>query len=230
MILNNLLDPVKIVMCGGSSVGKTSILRRLAEMRVSDEYEPTTGVNIVNFSIPMRNSNTLKLQLVDIGADLIHCQSDSPFFSTLTSNMDGFILVIDGTSASSMKDSDAWLQFFAEKSVGKVFKYLLVHKADLPQERRILSSNQLDLFVHHAGLIDWALTVGHSQLGDLDFKRGNPGKQKSPEEVIKRMLIVILQQRQSNFHKIFPISFRIDYVSWLALEFEDLEKVGSYNA
>lgn len=58
----------------------------------------------------------------------------------------GVIVVVDVSSSQSMKDSDSWLEFLSEKVPRTAFRYLLVHKADLPNDLRIVSSKNLDIF------------------------------------------------------------------------------------
>lgn len=222
--MNNVMDPIKILICGGYGVGKTSIVRRLANMQFPVEYNQTTGINTVDFVATFTNNSLIKITLIDIGADLMHTHIDSSFFPVLMMDIDGILIVIDHTNIESLKESDMWLDFLSKNIVKKVNKYLLVHKMDLSKELSVITPNNLDLFIQAMDIDGWSYTVGHSELNDFDISRGHLLYQKPPEDIFKNLILSILYRRQSNIYKIIPIPFIINYKNWISYEYEDLDK------
>ena len=222
--MNNALDPIKILVCGGHAVGKTTILRRLSKMQFPDTYERTLGLNAVNFFVALNNNGVqLKVNIFDIGAGLLDSRHrDSALFTELTTDLDAVLLVVDGTKLESMKESDAWIEFLDVHITRKVVKYLLVHKADLPRSLRVITPKNLDVFVKHSGIDGWSLTVGHPALGDLDINRGSWIRQKPPEDIIKRVVSTVLLRRQSNLFKIIPPDFNLEFSAWKSYGYEDI--------
>ena len=58
----------------------------------------------------------------------------------------GVIIVVDVSNALSLKDSDVWLEFLSQNAPKAAFRFLVVHKADLPLSERVITARNLDLF------------------------------------------------------------------------------------
>ena len=58
----------------------------------------------------------------------------------------GVLIVVDVSNAMSLKDSDSWLEFLSENAPKTAFRFLVVHKADLPLSERVITARNLDLF------------------------------------------------------------------------------------
>jgi GTPase SAR1 family protein len=115
--MDTILDPIKILLCGGSGVGKTSIIRRLAGLPFQEEYSQTSGINIAEFVVPLKNKmHELKITIIDVGSELIHFQDDSNFTYILLNNVHAIVLLIDCTNMSSLKDLDNWMEFFSRNT------------------------------------------------------------------------------------------------------------------
>lgn len=218
---------MKILICGGDGVGKTSLLRRLAgNKEFISTYIPTTGVNILDLRLKCNgNSNNIKVKLIDIGSELINYKADERIFSKIALNTEGIFIVIDASSVQSMKDSDLWIDHLTAIIPRKITKFLLMHKADVPNEEKTVTPRNLDYFVKYSDIVEWAYTVGHPDLRDIDYARGSLTKQKAPEDLLRKMVLLILQRRQIDIAEtvIFPLQF--EYIAWSCVEFEDLDRV-----
>ena len=224
--MNNAIDPIKILVCGGYEVGKTSLVRRLAGMQFPRDYTQTTGINHVEFVCVLKNNASVKINLIDVGADLIHSQMDSSFFPVLLMDVDAVLIVFDSTSLQSLKESDEWLDFLSKSTVKPTFKYLLVHKADLPSENRVITALNLDRFVKNMHINGWSFTVGHPDLSDccVNNNRGALSQQRAPEDILRKLILRVLTSRQSNIYKVLPVPLAVEFKSWATYDYEDLEK------
>lgn len=226
--MENLLDLVKILIVGGCNCGKTTLLKRFVTYAVpfTDCYEATQGLNIARLSLPLTNSAVCNISIIDVGGELIERQ-DPELMNKIVENIEGVFIVVDATNVQSMKDADNWLDLLSK--VNGNFKkfptYLFVNKSDLPIEERVVTTQNLDTFVSYTDIVDWCYTVGHCELVDLDASRGNMAKQKAPEDVLRRMLIGVMQRRQNNFYKLFVIPTNLKFVSWLEIEAQDLDNL-----
>jgi hypothetical protein len=224
--MNNLADPVKILLCGGAGVGKTSILRRLADFSFPEHYVQTSGLNVLEMRANLKNSASIKVLVYDLGSDLIQSGpgADATFLSVLTSDTDGAMVVLNGSNPQSIKEADVWLEFLAKNTNKKISKYLLVHKADMPVETRVVTARTLDIFVAHEEIDGWSLTVGHPALGDCDMSRGSFTNQKPPEDVLSNLVLRILRKRQGNICRLVPVPFRMDFVQWSSYDESELDR------
>lgn len=228
--MNNALDPIKIIFCGGHGVGKTSLLKRLAGMPFPYNYDRTTGVNEFNFRVPLISGVEVSVVLVDIGAAVLQNQRhNNAAFTALTMNVDAAVLVVDSVSAQSMKESDLWLDFLTvyvgnHDPKNAVNKYLLVHKADLPLERRVITPHSLDEFVRMVRMGGWAYTVAHADLCDIDTARGAVHRQKAPQDVLRQLVTTVLLKRQQNLYKLLPVVMELKFVDWTQYDAADLDK------
>lgn len=207
----NLVDPVKILLCGGYGVGKTSIVGRLADANFNSVYEPTSGINVVEFTANLKHSANIAVTVIDLGADLVQTGTDTELIPLLATDIDGAIIVVDG---QNLKDVNFWIDMTNKLTKRKICKFLIVHKADMSKSDKTFVPTELNTLVLTAHLEGWALTVGHPDFADFDCTRGNIINQKSPEEVLRELVLTILLKRQSNFCKLLPVPFTIDYSHW----------------
>jgi GTPase SAR1 family protein len=173
---------MKLALCGGTGVGKTSILRRLAGGVFKESHEPTYGINKAAFKL---GESLQDVQIWDIGADLL----TSSYFAhqIFLADIDAAIFVVDAGSLKSLQDVDNWMGLLANFSwTSQIPKFLLVHKADC--EEKVVNAEDLDTFVHSSGCLDWAFTVGSEEYCDFDPSRDHSRKQSSPIDVVRRII------------------------------------------
>jgi len=221
--MNNLVDPVKVLLCGDHSVGKTSIARRLADMKFPDQYAATSGLNDLEFIAELKHSASIRVSLVDIGADLF-IQQGACYLDILCADVDGVIIVVDGSRGNAAQEARDWLELLTRQTGPKVNKYIMVHKADVISLHALGPLDRMNDLVRRTGIEGWALTVGHEELGDLVLSRGFPSRQKAPADVLRALVLSILLKRQSNFCKLLPVPFKIEFTKWTTYDYEDLDR------
>eukprot|EP01038_Epipyxis_sp_PR26KG_P013137 gene13137-17605_t len=220
------METIKIIVCGGINVGKTSILRRLSNLEFIDQYEQTTGVNMVDFILNLSNQSSVKIQVIDVGGDLINSHEQA-FFENIISKSDGLFIMVDISSQQSIKDLDLWMDYLIKIDDKNIMnKVLLVNKADLIHNHRVVSEKALDNFISMSGISSWAYTVGHCDLVDLDYSRGKAKHQHAVEDLFQKMVLLILQKRYHwhSIYKFIELPLLFEYQNWSCLEFEDLDK------
>lgn len=227
--MDSILDPIKIVLCGGNSVGKTTLLKRLVGMEYEDNYEHTTGINFVEFSMKLNNGTNMKVTLIEVSNDLLTSYQGKAILPRIVDGSEGSLIVVDSTSLISMKDSDAWLEYLTETVNSRNLKYLMVHKADRPKDLRVVTQRNLNLFVRHSDIIDWSYTVGHQLLGDVDYRRGSMHKQNCIEDIIKKLIMQIIHNRKNNLYKLLPVPMALSFVSWMTIDSKDIDKIDRLN-
>lgn len=221
--MNNLVDPVKVLICGDHNVGKTAIAQRLANMNFPDRYAATSGLNDLEFIAELKHSASIRVSVVDIGADLF-IQQGSCYLDILCADVDGVIVVVDGSKGNAAQEARDWLELLTRQTGPKVNKYIMVHKADMINLEASAPLDRMNELVRRKGIEGWALTVGHEELGDLVLSRGFPSRQKAPTDVLCSLVLSILLKRQSNFCKLLPVPFKIEFTKWTTYDYEDLDR------
>lgn len=122
----------KVVVVGNPGVGKTQLVRRLCELSVRNDYQPTLGVEFLARRIVLPNSSVnVTLQISDIaGAEL-----EKNMMDHYLSNANAILFVYDTGNLSSFKEVDGWKSCISRVFEGKsaVPKMALVgNKVDLP--------------------------------------------------------------------------------------------------
>lgn len=221
--MNNLVDPVKVLICGDHNVGKTSIARRLGNMKFPNLYSPTSGLNDLEFQAELKHNATIQISVLDVGAD-VFIQQGSGYIGLLCMDVDGVIIVVDGSSSDVMSDAHNWVELIAKVTNSQTKVCIIVHKADCLSAQTLGELDQMQNWIKRAEIESWALTVGHQDLGDLVLSRGFSMQQKAPADVLRSLVLNILLKRQSNFCKLLPVPFKIEFQKWTTYDYEDLDR------
>jgi len=127
----------KICMIGDFAVGKTSLVSRFVHSTFGDRYLTTVGVKIDTKAIRLPSGDQIKLVLWDIAGKSSFARVDTSYLRDAS----GYLLVIDGTRATTM-DSAIALQETVEKQIGPTPFSVLLNKADLG-DRWVLNDDLL---------------------------------------------------------------------------------------
>jgi small GTP-binding protein len=118
----------KICMLGGFAVGKTSLVSRFVSSMFSDKYLSTVGVKIDKKELSV-DGTAVTLMLWDIfGQDEFQTVQ-----SSYLRGMAGYLLVVDGTRASTLETARD-LQKKAVSVAGEAPFILLLNKVDLADQ------------------------------------------------------------------------------------------------
>ena len=133
---------LKIIVLGDPAVGKTSLIKRLAENEFKEDYKPTLGVNIINKEMLFENQNLEKnkaqvrviLVLWDVTGQIEYNISREKVFY----GADGALLVYDITRSQTLQNiEDKWLNDF-KKYAKQDGNYILIgNKLDLEASRTL---------------------------------------------------------------------------------------------
>lgn len=210
--MNNLVDPIKVVFCGGYGVGKTCLLQRLAGLATNETYLRTSGANVTIFNVPI-GSTTIKLSVVDISAELGMAPFNAAPLANLLQDAHAACIVLDCGSTQSLREADQWMDMLSHVPSISI-KYMIANKADLLPGGGVVTGGQLDKFTHMAQLTDWAFTVGHPALGDVDCRRGCVGRQRTVQQIVGFIVQQVLHNRQSSYYKLMHLPISLQLVSW----------------
>jgi GTPase SAR1 family protein len=232
--MNTLLDPVIFGFFGGSAVGKTTLLARLSNVGFNHSYVATDGINDLLFHVPLKDSLNVPVKVIEFGSGLLPATENafSAFeknLSSIVSLLDCAFFVIDVTDKQSVLQCNQWIEAILrcrKHSPRQLLTYILAHKADLPFQERIISPKNLDRWTINTESLDWSYTVGHPELGDVDYERGNAIKQRSIEDITIQIISVILQQRDSKYFKLLSpgsSSLSLRFVIWKSYAKDEID-------
>jgi small GTP-binding protein len=122
----------KIVAAGATSVGKSSIIKRLISGSFESNISGTTGADFFTYNCPI-DGDTIRLQIWDTaGQERFHSISKSYFRSAV-----GAILVYDITSLTSFDSLMDWLPDLQALALPNAYILLVGNKVDLEAERTV---------------------------------------------------------------------------------------------
>lgn len=142
------IKEAKVVMLGSSTVGKTTIVKRLITNAFEQTTSATIGAALVTKSIHV-DDIIIKLQIWDTGGSERYRAVAPMYFR----DADAAVIVYDITQKSSFEDVETWLRDLREKGPGNIIIALVGNKTDLPMREvsvaegnRFAATNHLDIF------------------------------------------------------------------------------------
>jgi hypothetical protein len=224
MQMNTVVDPVKILVIGGYGVGKSSIIRRVAELAFESRYVPTTGIDVVVLKAPLKDSASIEVSVIDVGAELLLAHPGSTMSLLCANGVDCIIVVADGGDATSILEVKRWLHLIIQHGGNKAEIRLIISKADIPAAEREFSPSKLSRVIKESIISGWSWTVSNPDFGDIDISRGCVEHQSAPEDIIRSIVHSILVQRAGNLCKLLPVPFRLEFVKYSTYPFQDVDK------
>ncbi|MDD1779152.1 MAG: GTP-binding protein [Candidatus Helarchaeota archaeon] len=124
----------KVIVCGDSEVGKTSLVLRFTNKAFRRTYIPTIGVNISEKKAYIK-SKKAKIEYViwDLAGQSKFQKMRTHFYQ----GADGLLLVFDLTRPETLKSIPKWYQDIKATLKTDLFGYLLGNKADLADQRKV---------------------------------------------------------------------------------------------
>ncbi len=123
----------KIVLCGTSYVGKTTIRKRAMGEHFAEEYISTVGADFSSYKLKLGDL-TIGFQVWDLAGQDKYKYIRSSFYGGAT----GCFLVFDVTNPKSMKDLSAWVDEAIRYSNGTIEIFVIcANKIDLKDNREI---------------------------------------------------------------------------------------------
>ena len=124
------LKPLKLLLIGDSSVGKTSLLLRYTDNSFSDKYIATIGVEFKSKDITL-NNNTYKIHIWDTAGQERYKSITKNFYK----HAEGIIFVYDITKKETFDNLKNWISN-AENETN--FKIIIVgNKLDMESNREV---------------------------------------------------------------------------------------------
>lgn len=222
--MDNLADPIKILLIGGYGVGKTSFMRRVTGCPFLRVYKQTTGIEESTLRVELLQTTSISISIVDVGANLLCKHPGSTMSLFFAGDVDAVIVMADGDSMRSLVEIKRWLSLVATQGNCKALLHLVIHKADLYSDERKFSPASLSGIVRESVFSDWSWTVGCAEFGDVDLGRGEYEHQRSPDDVIRKIVHSILLKRRGNVCKLLPTRLLLKFVESKNYDFEDIDK------
>lgn len=123
----------KIVLCGSSFVGKTTIRKRAMGEHFAEEYISTVGADFSSYKLKLGDL-TIGFQVWDLAGQDKYKYIRSSFYGGAT----GCFLVFDVTNPKSLKDLSSWVDEAIRYSNGTIEIFVIcANKIDLKGKREI---------------------------------------------------------------------------------------------
>lgn len=222
--MNSLVDPIKILLIGGYGVGKSSMLRRVAGLPYEAKYIATTGIDVLNLRVPLKEAASIDVSIIDVGAEFLLAHPGSTMSLLCANGMDCIIVVADSGDATSILEVNRWLNLITQHGSSKADIHLVISKADIPGPEREFCPSKLSNVIKESIITGWSWTVSNPDFGDIDVSRGCVEQQKPPEEVIRSIVHTILVQRAGNICKLLPVPFRLEFDKLSCFPFQDVDQ------
>jgi Ras-related protein Rab-6A len=124
----------KVIVCGDSEVGKTSVILRFTNKAFRRTYIPTIGVNISEKTVYLKSKKAkIEFVLWDIAGQTKFQKARPHFYQ----GADGVLLVFDLTRPATFKSVPKWYQDIKVTLKAELFGYLLGNKSDLVDQRKV---------------------------------------------------------------------------------------------
>ena len=119
---------IKVILLGGTGVGKTAILRQFFENQFNESYQPTFGETFYVHSFESKKTkHKFNINFWDTCGQEKYRAINMQYYR----ESDVIIYVVDGSRESTLNDADFYLTDSIEKLSSKFHKILLVTKVDL---------------------------------------------------------------------------------------------------
>ena len=130
----------KAILIGDSSVGKTSMIKRIKGLEFKEDYIPTLGLDYSTLNATIKDKR-LKIQLWDIEA-----KKDSPqLLKDCFEDASLAMVVYDISNRESFESIKNWLILLED--VPKIQKIILVgNKTDLEEKREVQAKEAIDKY------------------------------------------------------------------------------------
>ena len=127
--MENNNETYKIITIGDSSVGKSSIIKRLVYNTFTENIASTIGMNIAVHKVTLKNGKIINLRLVDTAGQERYKSLAKNYFT----NTDAALFVFDLNNSESFDNISTWIKEFEENKTKDldIPKYLIGNKNDL---------------------------------------------------------------------------------------------------
>lgn len=118
----------KVILCGNSGAGKTTLMRALSNQKISMQESPTLGSGFTNYDI-LYKGKKINVNFWDTAGQETYRSMIRIYFR----NSNLALLVIDVFNRTSIEEIDAWLQLIDQNTPNNRPSVILVgSKSDLP--------------------------------------------------------------------------------------------------
>ncbi|MFW9972801.1 MAG: Rab family GTPase [Candidatus Odinarchaeota archaeon] len=189
----DILFSFKTVICGASSVGKTSLFNRYCFNSFSFDSSPTIGINFhsvyleINFpkEINPRKENYVVNSIFDFGGQ----ERFAPLIPKFIDGANGALLVFDSVNNSSFEQLDFWYNKLIENAIdSKIPIVLVASKSDLIDK------------THQSEIIDESLIYDYVEKRNLaGFARTSALENQNVLEVFKKLNNLMLKKQHIPF-------------------------------
>lgn len=125
--------PLKIILVGGSGVGKTSLINAFFDQPYENETQPTVAPAYCGATVTLPNQTKVDLQIWDTAGQ--------ERFQSITANYyhgsHAIAIVYDITSRQSFENVRKWISEVDRLATPQVCKLLVGNKADLADKREV---------------------------------------------------------------------------------------------
>ena len=152
------ITPLKIILIGESSVGKTSIIKRYIDNKFNNDCKSTISASIEKKLYRIDNDNILELNIWDTAGEEKYRTVTKQFYK----DSHGALIIYDITKKETFEKINSWLNELRELSPPDIIVFIIGNKNDLNQKREI-NFNETKIFSEN----------NHISFYEVSAKNGN---------------------------------------------------------
>jgi small GTP-binding protein len=153
---------IKILLLGGSGVGKSAIVRRFAGRSFDRREKPTIGIDVAVVDYGHIEDRKVRLEFWDVGSRELHGSANHHLLALR--DVAGILLVADASNAASFAAVDQWRALVAKHLASReISTLLMMHRCDLLGGGAMpFDDAALTAYASAAGLCGWRWTTART--------------------------------------------------------------------
>ena len=195
----------KIIFVGDAGVGKTSIINRIVDNPINEDYEMSIGVDFMSKNLRFHGQN-IKLQIWDTAGQ----ERYKGLIPSYVRNSSIVFIVYDVASKTSFKNVASWISFI--KSIENTIIILCGNKTDLltrevqkSEAEEFAKKEGISLFEVCAKTNENIKLMFYTAVADLpNFAEGSPNKESLIKELQEENGVENVQEGNNNIKEPTP--------------------------
>ncbi|MHA1991548.1 MAG: Rab family GTPase [Candidatus Hodarchaeales archaeon] len=140
----------KILLLGDDAVGKTSIIHKYVENKISESYSATIGVDIMNTLVKTKGNQNVSLNIWDIAGQTLFKSIRNKFYT----GAEAAIVIFDVTRQRTFEHIKEWILETTAELKTEIPMILVGNKIDLHEERKVFVNDPADIKETHPNIFE----------------------------------------------------------------------------
>jgi Ras-related protein Rab-7A len=138
----------KILLLGDNAVGKTSIIHKYVENKISESYSATIGVDIMNTLVKTKGGQNVSLNIWDIAGQTLFKSIRNKFYT----GAEAAIVIFDVTRPETFEHIKEWILETNVELKTEIPMILVGNKIDLREQQKVDVNESTDIEETHPNI------------------------------------------------------------------------------